>query len=69
MHLSFLEGDLPAQVHLNQRLIHRLHLVLPLADLHLGVDLVDLILSDEIPDRRGGNQNFQRQSPPPADFG
>ena len=38
-----------------ERLVHRLHAELLLADLHRGVDLVDFVLADEVPDGRVGS--------------
>src|SRR5262249_44116400 len=48
---TVLERDDALQVQVAQRLVQRLHAELRLADLHLRVDLVDLVLADEVPDR------------------
>ena len=47
-----LQRDQPPLVQRRQRLVHRLHPELLLAGLHRRVDLVDLVLADQVPDRR-----------------
>src|SRR5687767_8221411 len=48
---GLLVGDQSPLEQIEQRLAHGLHAVLRLADLHLRVDLVDLLLAHEVPDR------------------
>ena len=47
-----LERDQRRWYEVGERLVHRLHAELGLADLHLRVDLVDLVLADQVADRR-----------------
>src|SRR4029450_2391213 len=47
----FVDADVVLLYERRERLPHRLHAELRLADLHLRVDLVDLLLADEVADR------------------
>ena len=51
-----------------QALVEGLHAELRLSDLHRRVDLVDLVLADQVPDRRVGDHDLQGKAPsrPPA---
>ena len=49
-----------------QRLVDGLHAVLLLADLHLRVDLVDLVLADQVPDGGVGDHDLQASTRPGA---
>src|SRR5262245_61375256 len=59
-----LEGDEAAEVQTEERLVQRHHSVLVLADLHQAVDLMDLILADEVPDRLVGHEDLHREAAP-----
>ena len=59
--MRFRPRDLSAEVEVRQRLVHGLHPEL-LAGLHRRVDLVDLLLADHVPDRRGRNQDLHGES-------
>src|SRR5262249_35857118 len=55
-----LERDLTAQKQRRQRLVERLHAVLALSDLHLRVDLMQLVLADQVSDGRVRDQDLER---------
>jgi hypothetical protein len=59
-----LQRDQAPLVGVRQGLIHRLHPKLLLAHLHRGVDLVDLVLADQVPDRRVRYHDLQRHGAP-----
>src|SRR5450759_4955800 len=50
--------DQPVEEQRRQRLVQRLHPHPLLARLHRGVDLVDLVLADQVPDRGGRHQDL-----------
>src|SRR5580658_4618521 len=60
VHRLFLGNESPL-VEREEALVQRLHRVLLLADLHLRVNLVDLVLADEVSDRRIGDEHLERE--------
>src|SRR6267143_2452824 len=56
-----LEGNETLLHQRRQRLVEGLHAELRLADLHRGVDLVDLVLADQVPDGGVGDHDLDRQ--------
>src|SRR4051794_14385496 len=57
---AILERDLLLEVEVDQRLVHGLHAELGLPDLHLRVDLVQLVLADQVADRRVRDHHLGR---------
>src|SRR5690606_9075003 len=55
------EADQPPLVERRERLVHGLHPVLVLADLHLRVDLMDLVLADQVADRGVRDHQLDRE--------
>src|SRR5262249_10846183 len=59
-----LERDQPPVVERGERLIESLHPELGLPRLHHGIDLVDLVLSDQVANRGVGHEDFHRHDAP-----
>ena len=64
--MRLLERDELALVEREERLVQRLHPVLVLPDLHLGVDLMDLVLADQVSDRRRSGSSPRSRCTRPA---
>ncbi len=59
-----LHRDLPGHVERRQRLIHRLHAQSFLSRLHGRVDLVHLVVTNQVPDRRRRHEDLETDDAP-----
>ena len=56
--MGILERNHSLQIQLRQRLVHRLHPELVLTDLHLRIDLVDLVLANQVANGGGWHHHL-----------
>src|SRR5919198_6072444 len=54
------ERDQPLHVQARERLVHRLHAEFFLSGLHRAVDLVNLVVANQVPDRRVRHHDLER---------